>query len=73
MEADDTIPGRAASTSDSVPGSSSAGESSASGKKRPHIINLSNDDDEEIRQSTKVVDDNDIIPNKKPRVAVVIK
>lgn len=58
--------------SDSVTASSSAGEGSLARKKRPHIINLSDDEnDEEIRKNTMVVEN---VPNrKKARVAVVIK
>jgi hypothetical protein len=62
---------RAASTSDSATGSSATGEGSVPRRKRPHIVNLSDDEDEEIRQHTRVVEEG---PNvtKKARVMVVI-
>jgi hypothetical protein len=58
------------SSSGSATGSSST---SGSAKKRPHIINLS-DDEDEIRQYTRVLDDEPCTgTKKKARVAVVIK
>jgi hypothetical protein len=59
----------------SVMGGSSVVGSSAAGKKRPHIVNLSDDEDSdgeelEIRQHTRIVDDG--LSKKKTRVTVVI-
>ena len=73
----------ATSMSGSVTGSSTTGESSATGasRKRPsHIVNLSSDEEddeddevnEEIRQSMKVVEDNSQVQAKRTRVTVVI-
>lgn len=59
------------STSSSVAESSSTGTSSSANRKRPHIINLS-DDEDEIRQNTRVVEDGSNIA-KKSRVAVLIR
>jgi hypothetical protein len=60
------------SMNDSVNGSSSSAEGSAAGKKRPHVINLSDDEDDmEVMQNTRIVDD--VPGKKKARVAVVIK
>lgn len=59
------------STSSSVAGSSSTGASSSANRKRPHIINLS-DDEDGVRQNTRVVEDGTNI-GKKPRVAVLIR
>lgn len=58
------------STCASATGSSSTGESSI-GNKRPHMINLS-DDEDEIRQQTRVVEDGPST-GKKAKVTVVIK
>lgn len=49
--------------------SSGAGSS----KKRPHIVNFSDDEDEEIRQQTKIVSDDHGTSSKKAKVAVVVK
>ncbi|KAF2033177.1 hypothetical protein EK21DRAFT_59188 [Setomelanomma holmii] len=69
---DRTNPARATSTSESATGTSSTSESSAPHKKRPHVVNLSNDEDEEeIRQATRVVEEGRNA-TKKQRVMVVI-
>jgi hypothetical protein len=60
--------------SDSTVGSSNSGDIPGSSKKRPHIINLSDDEDEaEFRQSTTIVDSADAATNKKAKIAVIIK
>lgn len=65
------------SVSGSATGSSITGESSAAGtsRKRPsHIVNLSSDeeDDEEIRQATRLIEDVPGVQAKKARVTVAI-
>ncbi|KAF2627585.1 hypothetical protein BU25DRAFT_50603 [Macroventuria anomochaeta] len=72
----------AASTSGSVTGSLTTGQSSATGasRKRSHIINLSSDEEddkddevnEEIKQTMRVVEDSSQVQAKKARVTVVI-
>jgi hypothetical protein len=59
------------STSDSAAGSSNTAGSMNAAKKRPHIVNLSDENDEEIRQNTMIIDD--VPGHKKTKVAVVIK
>jgi hypothetical protein len=59
------------SLSDSTIGSPDSNEEPSSSKKRPHIINLS-DDEAEFRQFTEIVDDAGA-SKKKAKVAVVIK
>ncbi|CAO2657886.1 Nn.00g071460.m01.CDS01 [Neocucurbitaria sp. VM-36] len=62
------------SSSSSTIGTSSKGDSLGSGKKRPHtVVNLTDDeDDEEIRQHTKVVRDAPGTAKRKAKVMVVI-
>ncbi|KAF2820537.1 hypothetical protein CC86DRAFT_304549 [Ophiobolus disseminans] len=68
-QADQAAPGSSANTS--VAGSSSASANSGASKKRPHIIKLS-DDEDEIRKQTRVVDNGPSV-GKKAKVAVVIR
>jgi len=63
---------REPSSSASGTASSSTSTSSA-GKKRPNIINLSDDDEDEIREHTRIVDNGTSMGGKKYKVAVVIK
>jgi hypothetical protein len=71
---DRTQPVQDLSMSDSTVGSSNSGDIPGSSKKRPHIINLSDDEDEaEFRQSTTILDSANAATNKKAKVAVIIQ